>query len=83
MEQRDQRKEGNPIPLLPHPLALPLLLPAHMHLHRVEGVGCHDPRCHSEHNFVCENGRLRDALSTWETLVLHLFFPLASPVLTT
>lgn len=67
--------------LLPHPFSLPLLLlicvllPANMHLHRVEGVGCHDPRCHSEHNLVCENGRLRDVLSTREKLVFCFFFP--------
>lgn len=49
-----------------------------MHLHRVEGVGCHDPRSHSEHNRVCEDGRLWDVLSTQETLVVHAFihFPL-------
>lgn len=82
-KQRKQRKEGKPNTLLPRPLALPLLLlscllsPAHMHLHRFEGVGRHNPRCHSEHDFVCENGRLWDVLSTRETLGFYSFFSLS------
>lgn len=38
------------------------VLPADQHLFRLEGVGCHDPGCHSEHHTVCENGRLGDSL---------------------
>lgn len=50
-----------------------LLLPAHKHLQRVQGVGCHDPGSHSELHFVCENGRLRDPLSKHDTnVILHL-----------